>query len=339
MVIDPRGLGARLVFISNALDPPADEGIRNVSAAIAQIVERRGGRVVDLARQRLVGQKLLMGGGLPRGRGARIVYVPTQSATSATLLRIALLRLAKRPATVVLLAAQLRHPWARHVLPPRLRPDVVVSPSRAMTVLFQAAGWRAEFLPLGVDTNRFAPGTPADIRATREALDLPVDRKVLLHVGHFKKKRNLSWLAAAKETLAAEVVMVGSTSMTPDPTAAPQLRAAGVRTVETFVPDIAAYYRACDCYLFPVLDEDAAVGVPLSVLEAMACNLPVVTTPFGGLPAMFEPRDGLHFAATQEAWLGRVAEVLAGGEESIATREQVLQYDWEEVADRILRAG
>jgi glycosyltransferase involved in cell wall biosynthesis len=45
----------------------------------------------------------------------------------------------------------------------------------------------------------------------------------------------------------------------------------GARKVEAFM--------SADCYLFPTYHE----GMPISVLEAMACGLPVITRPVGGL--------------------------------------------------------
>jgi glycosyltransferase involved in cell wall biosynthesis len=328
-----------VALVSNALAPPRDEGIRNTASTLAGVVRARGGVVVDLDRRGWWGKKLLLGLDLPPRRRSSVVYVPTQSATNGTLLRVALLRLTARPARVVLLAAQLRDPWLVHALPRPLRPHCVLSPSSALARSLESAGWDAAFLPLGVDVDRFTPARPDEVPALRATLGLPANRKLLLHVGHFKEKRNLSWLEAAQRRFRAQVVVVGSTTMYPDRRAADALRTAGVHVVEEFVPDIASYYRACDCYLFPVLDEDAAVGVPLSVLEAMACNIPVVTTPFGGLPGMFDPGNGLYFAATEETWLEEVGRALGDTADPVETRALVLPYRWEEVAERILQAA
>ena len=51
----------------------------------------------------------------------------------------------------------------------------------------------------------------------------------------------------------------------------------------SYIPEVEDIYRLSDLYLFLAESDTAAIEVPLSVLEAMACNLPVICTPFGGL--------------------------------------------------------
>ena len=61
--------------------------------------------------------------------------------------------------------------------------------------------------------------------------------------------------------------------------------------------NIEEVYALSDCYVFPTppMNKINSIEIPLSVLEAMACNLSVITTKFGALPKVFEEGDGLIF--------------------------------------------
>lgn len=72
---------------------------------------------------------------------------------------------------------------------------------------------------------------------------------------------------------------------------------------------------------------------PLSVLEAMGCNLPVVAYPYGGLPLALEPGEGLVFVESDEAMLSAIESVKRI---PVATRKKAEPYAWEHVAGRFL---
>ncbi len=68
---------------------------------------------------------------------------------------------------------------------------------------------------------------------------------------------------------------------------ADELRRAGVLLITHYLPEIVELYQAADAYVFPVPPNPAdpsAIDLPLSVLEAAACNLPILATRFGALP-------------------------------------------------------
>jgi len=104
-----------------------------------------------------------------------------------------------------------------------------------------------------------------------------------------------------------------------------------------YFENIEEIYGIADCYAFPTTDETASIGIPLTVLEAMACNLPVITTKFGGLPRIFREGEGLFFLKNQP----RLPEFLENINESrlvcrnwVRTRKKVLPYSWDKIAER-----
>ena len=103
------------------------------------------------------------------------------------------------------------------------------------------------------------------------------------------------------------------------------------------------FYKMADLYIFPLkntgdklpesYDQMGAIDIPLSVLEAMGCNLPVITTSFGGLPRFFKPGDGLYFCDTEEEIIPTIQQF--SGKEEIATRDKILPFHWGKVIKRL----
>ena len=285
-------------------------------------------------------RKLLIGGPLRglRGRVEAVVYVPTQSLTFGTYVRVQALK-RTTGCKVVLIA-----PQARPRLPLERRwaglagPDVLLSPSLEVVERAAACGMDARFLAPGVDASLFRPVAPADKAALRARHGLP-EGKLVLHVGHASPNRNLGWLVRARRELGAEIAVVVGRSQGVDHATVRMLTGAGIRVLSDFVPEIAEVYAASDCYAFPVMEESGAIGTPLSVLEAMACNLPVVSTPFGGLRAMFEPRGGIAFEEESDAWIAALKRALEIRPDEVETRSLVSRYSWERVGRRVVEAA
>ena len=82
------------------------------------------------------------------------------------------------------------------------------------------------------------------------------------------------------------------------------------------------------------MSETDAIEIPLSVLEAMATNLPVVSMAFGGLPDILSPGGGLFLCATEDEFVANAGEMLKL--DAVQTREQVLPLSWNHVAESIM---
>lgn len=322
----------RLALISNALDPPPDEGIKRSAHELAGVFSKHGSLVHTiaadapvLARKLLVDPQLVRD--LRRRRVKGVIYVPTQSATPATLLRAKLLAVtANVHVAVVALQPRELPPWSDRVPRRLIAPSLLVTSSPTVLAEARRRQWRARLIPMGVDHERFTPVSPARQRALRLRHGIAVDRPVVLHVGHARTRRGLDWLANLGDGI--ERVAVVGASLGSDVDIVQTLRARGVRVIDTYLSGIEELYQLADVYVFPVRDERAAVGAPLSVFEAMACNLPVVTTRFGALEDIFAEGGGFVFADDFRTFCVRVHEALESSQDHVWTREQVRPFAW-----------
>lgn len=138
---------------------------------------------------------------------------------------------------------------------------------------------------------------------------------IAVHVGHLRRNRGLEGLIAVKARLGdrIEVVIVASPYFEPAEGLIEELSAAGIHIDRGFVAAIADVYRSADLYLFSVPPEaEGAIELPLSVLEAVACGLPVVSTRFGALPAALNGVAGVCFVDS-EGFASEVEAAITSG--------------------------
>ncbi len=264
---------------------------------------------------------------LRRSRPDFVVYMSRAASSKLALLRCALLKLAaRRP--VVMLDLQGRSHGVGRRLPGWLRPDrlYMAAPVPAH------AGARVRTIELGVDLDRFRPVTAAARRELRARWQVAPNAPVVLHVGHLRHGRNLEALlplAADHQVIVAASTRVGAESDELNHL----LCRAGVRVYRGYRPDIHELYQLADCYVFPTRSAGSAVALPLSVLESLACDLPVATTPFGVLRERFGNAPGVRFFDSPAELPGAVGELLA---ERPSTRSLAERYSWPAIAHRLL---
>ncbi len=200
------------------------------------------------------------------------------------------------------------------------RAGAVVTPSALLADRLRRLGIRVFQISPGVDCRWFKPPKLEERAESRAMLGIQPEERVVLHVGHAQPGRNLGVLAEL--TRAGHVVVfIVSPRFAPDRSVAAELRAAGVRLVTGGLPDIRVAYWAADSYVFPTVESHSAVAVPLSVLEALACGVPVATTVFDGLPdAIGRDCPGVAWAqpVDMDAALRRATSVWAGAGDAIA---------------------
>jgi len=215
-----------------------------------------------------------------------------------------------------------------------LKPDLILVQSAEIEETLKKIGFNTEFLPNGVDTERFTPVYRKTKEELREKYEIDKEKFVILHVGHITRVRGLQILnTMQKQDKNNQVLIVGSSYFKKDNDLYETLKNNGCTIWNSYFENIEEIYALADCYVFPVTKGNS-IFMPLSVMEAMSCNLPVISTRFEGLDRAFEEGEGLMFADKEEDFYSKLKEV-KNGAIKVNTREKVLPYSWENVTKRL----
>lgn len=230
------------------------------------------------------------------------------------------------------------HPYFPHLskmLIPLFKPDLMLVQSFETEKMFTELGCKTKFLPSGVDTEKFVSVSSSEKEKLREKYVLDKHKFVILHVGSIKKQRGLQVFNKIKGE-EYQVIVAGSTSTGMERDIYYKLKERGHLIWLKYFENLEEIYALSDCYIFPAPPENklSSIELPLSVLEAMSCNLPVICTKFGALTRAFREGDGLIFIEKGEDFIYEVEKIKKSNHE-IKTREKVLPYSWSIIAKEL----
>jgi glycosyltransferase involved in cell wall biosynthesis len=164
---------------------------------------------------------------------------------------------------------------------------------------------RVEAVPNAVDTDRFAPG---DRKRAKETVGAPADRPLVLMLANLAPHKGQETAIRAVALLKERGVNVACwlagverggegtftrrlQSLIQELGVSDRVRLLGQRAD---APDL---LRAADYFLLPSTSE----GLPLSVLEAQACQVPVLAAPTAGIPEVVHDGDTGFLIAADDA--------------------------------------
>lgn len=192
--------------------------------------------------------------------------------------------------------------------------DAFVSMSSDMTAEFTGEGVppeRIHLIPQTVDVDRFQPAAPPERTRLRGELGLPADRLLVTYTGRLVSYKGLpvllrAWQRIANDRADAVLVIVGAGGVDvynceqelKDFVSAHDLQDRVIFTGA--VSNVEDYLKVSDVFAFPT--ENEAFGI--SLIEAMACRVPVIGTAVGGIRDILEhDANGLMIEAGREAAL------------------------------------
>lgn len=182
--------------------------------------------------------------------------------------------------------------------------------------LRQALWWRqhrAVVIPNGVDLGQFAPGPQNE---ARKELGWNLENPIaIINAGSAPKRKGVDLAQAAMDFVRVRL---------PD---------AELKVISNVEPTrMVLHYRAADVLICASRSE----GSPNVVKEALACNLPIVSTPVGDVP---ERLAGVHPSTVVTGGAGTIGEALVKillERKRSNGREHVASLSLENIAERVL---
>ena len=173
---------------------------------------------------------------------------------------------------------------------------MVVVPSKTLERIADKSWWlprhHVRYVPNGVDTLRFRPANESERTMARQQVGAAADEVVIGTVAGLRPDKNhlrlIRAVAAVSATHPIRLVIIGEGAMRPElEQEARNLGVAARVVLPGGVVDPSACYHGFDVFALTSNTEQ----MPLSVLEAMAAALPVVSTDVGDVRSML-PVDG-----------------------------------------------
>lgn len=339
-----------IILITEDISEPIDEGIKKYSFKLSRfLIETKQAKIFTSKINHKLGTQYI----LPKNKfffsvsffkklktdnSGIIIYVPNSSSTLMSFLRLKMLSFFTHKKTVMISIQKREHSfWQRILINKLLRPNLLFTFSERERKYYKLLGINAILTTAGVNLKKYTKVDFPKKQQIREKLNLPTEKKIVLHVGHINKGRNISIL---KELVKKgfEVIVIGSTCFPDDVKLKKQLQNDGIRIISEYITKINEYYQASDLYVFPVLNDNSVIEFPLSILEAMACNIPVLSTPFGSIPYHFKQTEYFKYFTDKESLIKQVNIMFTESQLDKCNNQAIIinGYTWEDQFQKII---
>jgi len=150
------------------------------------------------------------------------------------------------------------------------------------------------FIPNGIDVTKFIPFSISSVDFLKGRFGINRDEKVLLYVGKIIRQKGIHIAIKALPIILKKFDGIIKLLIVGDGNYLNKAK----RLVENlhlerevvfcgFVKneDLVYYYNLCDIFIMPTMRVE---GFPLTVIEAMACGKPIITSRIGGIPSAID---------------------------------------------------
>lgn len=327
-----------MIILSNSLSDKADEGSLKVATSIVKRIKalKKDTLVVTYERESSLSDKHLIINKLLLSRRlislinqvkGDVLYIPFPAPMLSTAVRIFVLSVFARFGLRVALLRQYPMNIFAKILLRLSRAQIITFSESAKRFYSPIVKGRVEYVKLGVDTERFKPVSPDQAVKLKQKYGLDLEKPVIFHAGHMKEGRNIRSLLKISDKYQ---VLLAVSTLSPERQSAELreklLESENIKIIDRYVENIEELYQLADVYFFPVKQAGHCIDVPLSCLEAAACNKPVITTSYGEM-ARFIEKSGFYYLKDFSHYnINYIIEKAL--EKEADTRQSVLEYDW-----------
>lgn len=331
-----------MIILSNALAKVVDEGcVKVANSLVKRLLQKSDDCLVvtferesELSHKHLQLNKFLFNGSLRKiikNRKEKVMYFPFPSKPISMAIRVFVLSLFARWGLDVVITMQTPMDMLSRFLLKLSRAKVIVLSRDSYNRFVNVVGEkRVIYCKTGVDTKKFHPVSLETAKELKKKYGLDPQKPVVLHVGHLNSGRNVGVFTTLPKQYQGVLVVSTQTKREQDLALKDRLTSCeNVVLIEDYLPNIQEVYQLADLYLFPVLEYGRCIDVPLSCLEAAACNKPIVTTPYGEMKE-FQGMAGFTFTDSFDSACLEQKLQQALCLKNSPTRDAVLAYDWDE---------
>ena len=298
----------KVLFISEYLNPPYDEGIKKTVYNLyldleekynLEVICRYGFQKesIHIVNTNALFYSKEVKNIIKKFEPNCIVYLPFQSSTFASYLRLKVFSILSKKTKLIFIALQPKplKKW-QEFLVKFLKPKHALTPSPALKNIWESLKINSKQVPLLTDLSIFKPiSKNSDKETLRVKYDLPKDAFIVSHMGHLNEGRNLKTLIPLQKN-GIQVVIAASSSTPEDAkghqTLKDEILDSGIIILDRYLENIEELYQLSDLYIFPVVKKNSSIGMPLSILEARGCAIPVVTTDYGSIKSYMDDDFG-----------------------------------------------
>ena len=134
------------------------------------------------------------------------------------------------------------------------------------------SGCRKKLFSVGIKADKFVPVSAEQQKRLKQKYGFDPSKPLVIHVGHCSTWRGLEDFAK----IHAAQRMVAASGMFEDKNVVRTLTEAGVKLHSGYLENVEEIYQMADAYLFPTRSTEFVISIPLSVMEALSCGVPVI---------------------------------------------------------------